>query len=68
MTEIHFLVEDAAEGGFIARAMGADIFTEAGDMQAMHAQVPDTVQCHFDAGAALSIIRLHISGEEGLAA
>jgi hypothetical protein len=68
MTEIHFLVEDAPEGGFIARAMGADIFTEADDMQALHAQVRDAVHCHFDAGAAPSIIRLHITREEVLAA
>ena len=59
MTEIHFLVEEAPEGGYIARAMGADIFTEADDMQALHAQVRDAVHCHFDAGSAPSIIRLH---------
>lgn len=68
MTEIHFLVEEAPEGGFIARAMGADIFTEADDMQALHAQVRDAVHCHFDAVTAPSIIRLHITREEVLAA
>lgn len=59
MTEIHFLVEEAPEGGYVARAMGADIITEADDMQALHAQVRDAVHCHFDAGSAPSIIRLH---------
>ena len=67
MTEIHFLVEEAPEGGLIARAMGADIFTEADDMQALHAQVRDAVRCHFVAGTAPSIIRLHITREEVLA-
>lgn len=68
MTEIHFLVEEAPEGGYVARAMGADIFTEADDMQALHAQVRDAVHCHFDVGDAPSIIRLHITREEVLAA
>lgn len=68
MTEIHFLVEEAPEGGFIARAIGADIFTEADDLQALHAQVRDAVHCHFDEGQAPSLIRLHITREEVLAA
>lgn len=68
MTEIHFIVEEAPEGGFIARAMGADIFTEADTLEALHAQVRDAVRCHFDEGHAPSIIRLHITREEVLAA
>lgn len=68
MTEIHFIVEEAPEGGLVARAMGADIFTEADDLQALHAQVRDAVHCHFDDGDRPSLIRLHITREEVLAA
>ncbi len=68
MTEIHFVVEEAPEGGVIARAVGADIFTEADDMEALRAQVRDAVRCHFEPGEAPSLIRLHISREEILAA
>ncbi len=68
MTEIHFIVEDAPEGGFVARAMGADIFTEADDLQSLHAQIRDAVRCHFDEGHTPSLIRLHITREEVLAA
>lgn len=68
MTEIHFIVEEAPEGGFVARAMGADIFTEADDLPALHAQVRDAVRCHFDEGSRPSLIRLHITREEVLAA
>ena len=68
MTEMHFLVEEALEGGLVTRALGADIFTEANDMQSLHAQVRDAVHCHFDAGTAPSIIRLHVTREEVLAA
>lgn len=68
MTEIHFIVDEAPEGGLVARAMGADIFTEADDLQALHAQVRDAVHCHFDEGDRPSLIRLHITREEVLAA
>jgi len=68
MTEIHFVVEEAPEGGVIARAVGTDIFTEADDMEALRAQVRDAVRCHFEPGEAPSLIRLHISREEVLAA
>lgn len=68
MSEIHFIVEEAPEGGFVARAVGVDIFTEADDMPALHAQVRDAVRCHFDEGERPSVIRLHITREEALAA
>jgi hypothetical protein len=57
MTEIHFIVEEAAEGGYVARAMGADIFTEADDLPGLHAQVRDAVHCHFDDGQRPQVIR-----------
>lgn len=58
MTEIHFIVEEAPEGGFVARAVGADIYTEADDLQSLHMQVRDAVRCHFDEGAKPGVIRL----------
>jgi hypothetical protein len=48
--------------------MGADIFTEADDLQALHTQVRDAVRCHFDEGQVPSLIRLHITREEVLTA
>jgi len=68
MTEIHFIVEEAPEGGYLARAVGTDIFTEADDLPALHAQVRDAVRCHFDADKKPDVIRLHITREEALAA
>lgn len=68
MSEIHFIVEEAPEGGYIARAVGADILTEADDLPGLHAQVRDAVHCHFDKENAPSLIRLHITREEVLAA
>ena len=68
MSEIHFIVEEAPEGGFVARAMGADIFTEADSIADLHVQVRDAVHCHFDPEQLPSLIRLHITREEVLAA
>ena len=66
MTEIHFIVEQAPEGGYVARAVGTDIFTEADDLEALHAQVRDAVHCHFDEADRPGLIRLHITREEML--
>lgn len=68
MTEIHFVVEEAPEGGFVARAMGQDLFTEGDSMAHLHAQVRDAVHCHFDDDKMPQLIRLHITREEVFAA
>ena len=67
MNEILFLVEDAPEGGYTARALGTSIFTEADDLEALHQQVRDAVYCHFDEGKAPRMIRLHFTREEVIA-
>ncbi|MBN9132863.1 MAG: hypothetical protein J0H48_05775 [Nitrosospira multiformis] len=64
MNEIIFLVEEAPEGGYTARALGESIFTEADDVENLHEQVRDAVLCHFDEGKAPRIIRLHFTREE----
>jgi len=68
MTEIHFIVEEAPEGGFIARAVGTEIFTEADRIEDLHAQIRDAVHCHFDEPEVPRLIRLHITREEVIAA
>jgi hypothetical protein len=67
MGELIFLVEDAPEGGYTARALGFSIFTEADDLEALREQVRDAVRCHFDEGQAPRIIRLHFVREEVIA-
>lgn len=67
MSEIMFLVEEAPEGGYTARALGEPIFTEADDLAGLHAQVRDAVRCHFDEGKAPRLIRLHFTHEEVIA-
>lgn len=68
MSEIHFIVEEAPEGGYLACAVGVDILTEADDLSSLQAQVRDAVHCHFDEGKSPTLIRLHITREEVLTA
>ena len=67
MNEIIFLVEDAPEGGFTARALGQSIFTEAVGLEQLHEQVRDAVRCHFEEGESPKLMRLHFVREEVLA-
>jgi len=68
MSEIIFLVEEAPEGGYTARAVGESIFTEAESVDDLHTQVRDAVRCHFDADNAPKLIRLHFVRDEVIAA
>jgi hypothetical protein len=67
MSEVVFLVEDAPEGGFTARALDHAIFTEAETYDELRANVRDAVRCHFES-AAPTLIRLHYVKDEVLAA
>lgn len=68
MSEILFVVEEAPEGGFTARALGAAIFTEADTLAGLHDRVRDAVRCHFDEGRAPAVIRLPFVREEVISA
>jgi predicted RNase H-like HicB family nuclease len=68
MSEIIFLVEEAEEGGFNARAVSESIFTEADTLEELRQNVREAVECHFDDGMAPKLIRLHIVREEILTA
>ena len=59
MSEIVFLVEDAPEGGYTARALGAAIFTEADDLADLSRQVREAVEVHFADDQRPRLIRLH---------
>jgi hypothetical protein len=54
MNELIFVVEEAPEGGYTARALGESIFTEADDLAQLQEHVRDAVLCHFDAGSTTS--------------
>jgi hypothetical protein len=67
-TELVFVVEEAPEGGYVARAVGVSIVTEADDLPSLRAMVRDAVRCHYDAGDLPKYLRLHIVRDEIIAA
>lgn len=68
MSEVIFIVEEAPEGGFTAKALGAPIFTEADSVAELHVQVRDAVRCHFEAEDMPKVIRLHFVRDELISA
>jgi hypothetical protein len=69
-TEIIFEVrEDEVDGGYNARGLGYDIFTQGNTLEEVRTMVRDAVACHFrDSPARPRAIRLHFVRDEVLAA
>ena len=57
--EILFLVEEAPEGGFTARAVSDAIFTEADTWEGLREAILDAVHCHFDEATLPAAVRVH---------
>lgn len=68
MNELIFLVEEAAETGYTARALGASIFTEAENLEELRESIKDAVRCHYEGNEIPKVIRLHYIKEEVIAA
>lgn len=68
MSEIIFIVEDAPEGGLVARAVGEGIFTQAATVDELRDRIRDAVRCHFDENKAPKLIRMHFVRDEVFAA
>jgi hypothetical protein len=62
--EVIFLIEEAPEGGYTARALDHSIFTEADSLDELKPLVQEAVRCHFDETERPSIIHLHIVKDE----
>ena len=60
MNELIFLVEEAQEGGYTARALGQSIFTEADTLDELRVNIRESVECHYDDGQAPAVLRLYI--------
>jgi hypothetical protein len=68
VNEIIFVVEQAPEGGYVARALGLSIFAEADDLEMLQTELRDAVHCHFEDDAERPrIIRLHLVQDRLLA-
>lgn len=66
MSELIFLIEQAPEEGYTARALGESIFTEADSLDELRTNIREAVACHFDEGSGPRLIRLHFVREEVL--
>ncbi|HEY3901753.1 MAG TPA: hypothetical protein VGM54_24280 [Chthoniobacter sp.] len=68
-TEIIFEVrEDEVDGGYVARALGHSIHTQADSLEELRAMVKDAVACHFgEESERPKLIRLHFVRDEILA-
>jgi len=63
-TEIIFAVEESAEGGYEAHALGHAIFTQADSLEELRSMVQDAVRCHFEDSNRPRVIRLHLVKDE----
>ncbi|MCW5907475.1 MAG: hypothetical protein KIS94_06425 [Chitinophagales bacterium] len=64
MNEIIFLVQEADEGGYTAKALGESIMTQAESLEELKVIVKDAVKCHFELNKLPKMIRLHFVKEE----
>ena len=64
--EMIFVVEESAEGGYEAKALGHSIYTEAEDLQELKGAVKDAVRCYFEKEKMPHVIRLHLVKDEML--
>jgi predicted RNase H-like HicB family nuclease len=64
MNEVFFLVEEALEGGYTAKALGESIFTEGETLEELRINIKEAVHCHFEEDNLPKIIRLHLVKEE----
>lgn len=67
LKEVIFLIEEAPEGGFISRALGLSIFTEAETMDELRINIREAVRCHFDEEELPKVVRLHFVKDEIIA-
>ncbi|MDH4068667.1 MAG: 2-oxoisovalerate dehydrogenase [Dehalococcoidia bacterium] len=58
--EIIFLVEEAPEGGYTAKALGHCICTEADSVAKLKKRVQEATRCHFEAEEKPRYIRLRV--------
>lgn len=48
MDKISFIIEQAEEGGFKARAVTESIFTQAETLEQLNLNIAEAIECHFD--------------------
>lgn len=62
--ELIFLIEEAIEGGYTAKALGESIFTEGDTIEELKNNIREATICHFDEDKLPKIIRMHYVKDE----
>jgi predicted RNase H-like HicB family nuclease len=58
-SELIFVVEEAPEGGYLAKAVGESIYTQAETIEDLKINVKEAVYAHYDDNEKPSFVRLH---------
>lgn len=66
-SEIVFQVLEEPDGGYVARALGHAIHTEADTIDGVRTAVLDAVRCHFEPDQCPRVVHLHFVRDETLA-
>ncbi len=64
MKEIIFLIEEAMEGGYTAKAIGEGIFTEGDTLEEIKHNITEAIECHFEDDKKPKLIRLYTIKEQ----
>lgn len=63
MTEIIFIVEEAAEGGYSAHSLSDAIFTQGDTVDELKTNIKEAIHCHFEEDTP-KMVRLHFTRDE----
>lgn len=64
-SEIIFEIHEAEEGGYWAKSLGYDIFTQAETWDELKENIRDAVSCSFDESDGFpSVVRMHFVRDE----
>ena len=66
MNELIFIVEEAPEGGFVARTLGQSLFSEADTLAELPEKVRDAVRCHFEEERGQRLLTFTVSAKKSL--
>ena len=64
MDELIFIVNEAPEGGYTARALGKSIFAEADSLEDLREEIREAVKCHFEDDSSPKVVRIHFVRDE----
>ncbi len=67
VTEILFEVRESPEGGYVANALGASIYTQGDSISEVRANIVEAIECHFDEPDRPSWVRILFLREEVMA-